>query len=77
MLFRSIWREIESDGAGIVNTDTLEGTEKTLRQWLAMTANGRHKISQQAKLTFEQRFTVDAMAQSLIATVEKYSKGNV
>ena len=73
----NIWREIESDGAGIVNTDTLEGTEKTLRQWLAMTANGRHKISQQAKLTFEQRFTVDAMAQSLIATVEKYSKGNV
>ena len=72
----NIWREIESDGAGIVNTDTLEGTEKTLRQWLAMTANGRHKMSQQAKLTFEQRFTVDAMAQSLIATVAKYSKGN-
>ena len=73
----NIWREIEADGAGIVNADTLAGTERTLRQWLAMTANGRHKMSQQAKLTFEQRFTVDAMAKSLISTIEKFSRGYV
>jgi glycosyltransferase involved in cell wall biosynthesis len=70
----NIWREIAADGAGIVNSDTAADTEKTLRQWLAMTANGRHKMAIQAKATFEQRFTVDAMAQSLIATVEKFSK---
>ena len=70
----NIWREIEADGAGIVNADTLAGTEKTLHQWLALDANSRLKMSQQAKLTFEQRFTVDAMAQSLIATVKQYSK---
>ena len=68
----NIWREIESDGAGIVNTDTLEGTEKTLLQWLAMTANGRHKMSQQAKRTYEQRFTVDVMAKSLLDVIENY-----
>ena len=70
----NIWREIETDGAGIVNADTAEGTEKTLRQWLAMSANARHKMALQAKATFEKRFTVDAMASSLIAAVEKYSK---
>lgn len=70
----NIWREIAADGAGIVNSDTLEGTEKTLRQWLAMTANGRHKMAKQAKVTFEQRFTVDAMAKSLMTTIEKFSK---
>jgi len=70
----NIWREIENDGAGIVNPDTLVGTEKTLQQWLAKSANGRHKMAQQAKVTFEQRFTVDAMAKSLIATVGKFSK---
>jgi glycosyltransferase involved in cell wall biosynthesis len=73
----NIWREIAADGAGIVNTDDAEGTEKTLRQWLAMSANARHKMAIQAKATFEQRFTVDAMAHSLITTVEKFSKGNV
>lgn len=72
----NIWREIAADGAGIVNADTLEGTEKTLRQWLAMTANGRHKMAKQAKVTFEQRFTVDAMAKSLMTTIEKFSKGH-
>jgi glycosyltransferase involved in cell wall biosynthesis len=73
----NIWREIAEDGAGIVNSDTLDDTEKTLHQWLAMSANARHKMAIQAKATFERRFTVDAMAQSLISTVEKYSKGNV
>jgi glycosyltransferase involved in cell wall biosynthesis len=73
----NIWREIAADGAGIINSDTLEGTEKTLRQWLAMTANGRHKMAKQAKVTFEQRFTVDAMAKSLMTTITKYSKGLV
>ena len=73
----NIWREIAADGAGIVNPDTLEGTEKTLRQWLAMTANGRNKMVKQAKVTFEQRFTVDAMAKSMVATIEKFSKGHV
>ena len=70
----NIWREIESDGAGIVNADTLEGTEKTLQQWLAMSANARHKMAQQAKVTFEKRFTVNAMASSLLSVIAKFSK---
>jgi glycosyltransferase involved in cell wall biosynthesis len=70
----NIWREIEADGAGIVNTDTVEGTEKTLRQWLALDADGRREMAKQAKISFDQRFTVDAMAKSLIAIIQKYSK---
>ena len=71
----NIWREIATDGAGIVNADTLEGTEKTLQQWLTMTANGRYKMAKQARASFEQRFTVDAMTKSLIAAIAKYSNG--
>lgn len=70
----NIWREIEADGAGIVNPDTADGTEKSLRQWLALAAADRIKMAQQAKATFEQRFTVDAMATSLIDTIDKFSK---
>jgi len=68
----NIWREIEADGAGIVNTDTAEGTEKTLKEWLALDADGRQKMAKQAKVSFDQRFTVDAMANSLLATIKRY-----
>jgi glycosyltransferase involved in cell wall biosynthesis len=68
----NIWREVETDGAGIVNTDTVEGTEKTLRQWLALDKDARKNMAEQAKISFEQRFTVDAMANSLIETIKRY-----
>ncbi len=70
----NIWREIKADGAGIVNDDTVEGTEKSLRSWLELSANGRNKMTKKAKATFKQRFTVEAMAQSLLETIESYSK---
>jgi glycosyltransferase involved in cell wall biosynthesis len=72
----NIWREIEADGAGIVNPDTAEGMGKTLRGWLAHDAAGRQKMAVQARATFEQRFTVDAMAKSLTHTMEKFLGGN-
>ena len=32
----NIWREIEADGAGIVGTDTVDGTDGMLRRWLTL-----------------------------------------
>lgn len=66
----NIWREIEADGAGIVATDTVQGTTQTLQRWLAMDAQARQHMALQAKATFAQRFTVDAMAKSLLATTQ-------
>lgn len=66
----NIWREIEADGAGIVNSDTLEGTQKTLQDWLAMDDISRSKMAFQAKATFEQRFTVEAMTSSLLNVIK-------
>ena len=68
----NIWREIEADGAGIVNTDTVEGTEKTLRLWLSFDNEGRKQMSAQAKASFDKRFTVEAMASSLLETIKRY-----
>jgi len=69
----NIWREIQTDGAGVVNTDTVDGTVKTLRKWLSFDAEERHKISKQAQLTFENRFTIEAMAKSISQVVIKPS----
>lgn len=68
----NIWREIEQDGAGIVAPDTVEGTETMLRAWLNLDAAGRESMRRQARATFANRFTVDAMAQSLIEAIEKH-----
>jgi glycosyltransferase involved in cell wall biosynthesis len=70
----NIWREIEADGAGIVNTDTLAGTKKTLQTWLSLSQSEQQKMALQAKKTFNQRFTVNAMAQSLINVISKFPK---
>jgi len=69
----NIWREIEADGAGIVHSDTAEGTEKVLRRWLSFDGAERRKMAQHARVTFAQRFTVDAMANSLIETIERHA----
>jgi glycosyltransferase involved in cell wall biosynthesis len=68
----NIWREIEADGAGIVNIDTVDGTEKSLRQWLALDFESRQKMAKQAKVSFDKRFTVDAMANSLLQLIKRY-----
>ena len=68
----NIWREIEAAAAGIVNTDTLAGTEETLKRWLAMDNAGRHEMGLNAKRCFEKSFTVEIMASSTIAMMQKW-----
>jgi glycosyltransferase involved in cell wall biosynthesis len=68
----NIWREIDGDGAGFVNADTLEGTEKILRSWLSLEESARRNMAAQARSTFEQRFTVEAMAGSVVEAMERF-----
>ena len=67
----NIWREIEADGAGIVNTDTVEGTLRTLQRWLEFDVQMRIQMGRQARITFNNRFTVESMAQSLIQVLKR------
>jgi hypothetical protein len=68
----NIWREIEADGAGIVNQDTLAGTKESLKHWLALDETARQQMGANAKRCFEERFTVEAMAKSLLAAQKKW-----
>ena len=72
----NIWREIETDGAGIVNTDTVDGTEKSLIHWLTLDEAKRHEMAVNAKRCFEERFTVEAMATNLIANLQNLHNKN-
>lgn len=65
----NIWREIEGAGAGIVETDTTEGCERGLRRWLALQDSERATMRAAATSLFELRFTVEAMANSLLEVI--------
>ncbi len=65
----NIWREIEDDKAGIVANDDLVGTESLLSKWIAMSDEERRVMSANAMSCFTNRFTVDAMANSLVKII--------
>ncbi len=65
----NIWREIETDGAGFVNEDTVEGTVAGLRQWLATTNEQKIDMTLSAKACFEARYKIDKVAENLIRII--------
>jgi glycosyltransferase involved in cell wall biosynthesis len=67
----NIWREIEADGAGIVQDDTLEGTIRGLEQWLALTPQDKQKMQQSARRSFDARFRIDRVVESLINVLQE------
>jgi glycosyltransferase involved in cell wall biosynthesis len=72
----NIWREIVEDGAGIVNTDSVLGTVNTLQQWISMSPAKKKSMGKRARASFNTRFTVDAMANSLLARISSTSTAN-
>jgi glycosyltransferase involved in cell wall biosynthesis len=65
----NIWREIESDGAGIVGADDLEGTCIMLRTWLQISDEQREQMRVRARECFEQRFEIHQAATTLIGVL--------
>ena len=67
----NIWREIDAARAGMVEPDSVEGCERALRRWLALTRAQQAEMGARAGALFAQRFTVEAMAASLIDAVAR------
>jgi glycosyltransferase involved in cell wall biosynthesis len=65
----NIWREVEQDGAGIVAEDTQAGTQELIARWQALAPEARARMGVAAAQSFKRRFTVDAMAESLLAVL--------
>lgn len=69
----NIWREIISDGAGLVGTDNLLGTTDMLARWLLMRPESRLLMSLKARECFLRRFEMSAVADSLLAAISMSS----
>ena len=65
----SIWREIDACGGGFVAPDTIEGTERNLRRWLALDDAALVKLGNAAHDTYERHFRIEAMAESLVDAI--------
>jgi glycosyltransferase involved in cell wall biosynthesis len=70
----NIWREIEADGAGIVENDDLAGAERMLGRWNALTAPEKAQMREDAVASFKKRYETTDAAKSLIDVIEKYKK---
>lgn len=53
----NIWKEVNSMGAGFVENDDVNGVEKLLCAWLALSRSERLKMSERARICHEERFS--------------------
>jgi glycosyltransferase involved in cell wall biosynthesis len=72
----NIWREIQSDGAGLVAEDTLLGTCRFFRSYLDLPEAKRLSMRQLARQCFEQRFDVNNAAGTLQAVLSSVAGVN-
>jgi glycosyltransferase involved in cell wall biosynthesis len=62
----NVWREIDTDRAGYVESDDLAGTTRLLQRWIDTAPTERETMRQNARNCFEQRFEIDRAVDSLL-----------
>lgn len=61
----NIWPDIQFDGAGLVDDDTLDGIERLLRRWLAMPPTEREAMAARAFPCFTKRYSMERAAEAI------------
>jgi glycosyltransferase involved in cell wall biosynthesis len=61
----NIYREIEKGGGGIIEEDTLTGTINNLKQWIALDAESKILMGENAKKIYENNFKNEYAAKKL------------
>jgi glycosyltransferase involved in cell wall biosynthesis len=68
----NIWREIESSGAGLVDSDDVEGCTRLLAKWLGLSREDKAQMAAKAVASFRQKFEITRTAVSLIDTIKSF-----
>jgi glycosyltransferase involved in cell wall biosynthesis len=63
----NIWHQIEEDKVGLVEDDTLSGTEKLLQRWFNLAPAERDAMARQARPCFLGRFNMSKAAEAINA----------
>ncbi|WP_240768676.1 glycosyltransferase [Olivibacter sp. XZL3] len=67
----NIWREIKSEGAGIIDKDTLDGIVTLLKEWILMDLAGKSFLTTRAYSAYEKYFTVEKAAVNMGDTIRR------
>ena len=68
----NIWDAIESEGAGITDTDDAAGTLRLLQRWCALGPSDRSNMQAAARTLFHQRYEIGRVARSLVDVVSPF-----
>ena len=69
----NIWREVDGDRAGYVESDDFSGTLRLLNRWIAAPETVRLHMRANARRCFEQRFEIDRATDSLLQVLNEPS----
>jgi glycosyltransferase involved in cell wall biosynthesis len=58
----NIWPDIEADGVGLVDDDTLEGTKRMLSRWISLDESVRAEMRDASRLAFTRRYAMNRTA---------------
>jgi glycosyltransferase involved in cell wall biosynthesis len=67
----NIWREIQEAGAGLVEADTLEGTERLIEAWLDTPTAQWQAMKHRATQCFAQKFDIERSAHELVLAMSQ------
>jgi glycosyltransferase involved in cell wall biosynthesis len=67
----NIWREIASDGVGLVEEDDLAGTARLLARWRALSIAERTGMQEKSGPVFQQRYNVREVPRILVELLSK------
>ncbi|MEH6542441.1 MAG: glycosyltransferase [Porticoccaceae bacterium] len=65
----NIWREIESDKAGLVADDTEEGCSELIQGWMQQTESDKDALRQNSRACFERNFEINQATDYLISAL--------
>ena len=68
----NIWREIQEDGAGLVEIDNPQGATRLLKTWVEMEDQARDAMRSVTRSCFERRFHAERAAFSLVQVLQQY-----
>ncbi len=66
----NIWREIEADKGGMIDSDDAAGTTRLLEKWLALSAPQRAEFARCAFKCFQTRFELGAVTDRFLAIMQ-------
>ena len=67
--------EIAQDGAGLMEADTQQGTDRLLERWIALPAEARQAMGEHALLTFQQRYDMRKNAAAILQVFDAPAGG--